>query len=75
MAACLLWMWFVVPQLRGLCGRTRYPYLQSRVVSPVPMFSAAPTTVDDDAFLDCSHDDILGHNIIFLSTVYSCFIF
>ena len=42
-----------------------------RAVSSVPLFSAAPTTVDDDAFLGCSYDDI----IFFSSTVYSCFIF
>jgi len=42
------------------CGRM-VPVItpESRVVSPVPLFSAAPTTVDDDAFLDCSHDDII----------------
>jgi len=33
--------------------------VQSRVVSPVPLFSAAPTAIDDDAFLNCSHYDII----------------
>ena len=56
----MLWVWFVMSQHRGTCGRTVLPIFtsQSRVVSPVPLFSAVPTTADDDAFPDCSHDDI-----------------
>jgi len=65
-AACLLWVWFVMSQLRGLCGTVSVVTSQSRVVSSVPLFSAATTTIDDDAFLDCSHDDIILFIIIII---------
>jgi len=46
---------------------------QNRVVSPVGLFSAAPTTVDD-AFLHCSHDDVILFFFISSLQLFHCLI-
>ena len=63
---CLLWVWLVVPQLRGLCGHT------VPTVTPQDLCFLQPQLpLTMMPFVDCSHDD----DTILSSAAYRCFTF